>query len=281
MIDNAAIIMAKGVEIAAEKLAGVNDNMNASHFHDFAEIYYLLEGGRQYVIDGSLYPIEARTLVLIPPQVLHYSYGLKDVPFNRIVVYFREEGTGPALFKRACEAGGVMRLEGEDAAFIETQLAGLIAEEEHPDSDSQAMRRALLTLLLTRLLRLKLNRQEPVNSDRIRKVIRYLNDHYTEEISLDALAAHFYISKYHLCREFRKYTHNSIIEYLNFVRVIHAQRLFMETDKNVSEVAAAVGFASLTHFERIFTKMTGQKPLASRREIARAVEEKKTHRKEA
>ena len=99
--------------------------------------------------------------------------------------------------------------------------------------------------------------------------------------SLDALAAHFYISKYHLCREFRKYTHNSIIEYLNFVRVIHAQRLFMETDKNVSEVAAAVGFASLTHFERIFTKMTGQKPLASRREIARAVEEKKTHRKEA
>ncbi|NCC80517.1 MAG: AraC family transcriptional regulator, partial [Clostridia bacterium] len=55
MIDYAGIRMTEGQLIACERKEGMNDNMTKSHFHDFYEIYYLEEGGRNIIIEGSIY----------------------------------------------------------------------------------------------------------------------------------------------------------------------------------------------------------------------------------
>lgn len=271
MIDNAAVFMAQGVQIAAERKEGVNDNMSASHFHGFFEIYFLEEGSREYVVDGTLYHVEAMTAVLLPPNILHYSYGGPDKRFNRIVVYFREGALPPELFKRICQHNGVYAVENkEERAQLVMLLHALLKEEERSDSMHLLAQQDILELIVILLLRLTSSKVEPVNTGKIRKIVRYLNDHYVDDINLDDLAAHFFISKYHLCREFKKYTQNTIVEYLNFVRIIHAQRLFMESSDNISEIAQAVGFSSLTHFERVFSKLTGQRPNERRREILKS-----------
>ncbi len=269
MIDNAAVIMAQGVQIAVERKEGVNDNMNTSHFHAFFEIYFLEDGSREFVVDGTLYRIHPLSAVLLPPNVLHYSYGLTDQPFRRIVVYFREDVLPPALYQHLCRRCGVFSFQDEEQCHELQHLIHAILDEEenHHDSLSMQAKKALLELLVILILRLDASRVEPINTGKIRKVVRYLNDHYHEDISLDKLAQHFFISKFHLCREFKKYTQNTIVEYLNFVRIIHAQRLFMETTLNLSEIAHAVGFSSLTHFERVFFKMTQERPTDRRRQI--------------
>ena len=50
MLDTAAIIISQGKKIAYAYAEGVNDNMTQSHFHDFFELYYLLEGERMHMI---------------------------------------------------------------------------------------------------------------------------------------------------------------------------------------------------------------------------------------
>ena len=88
MLDTAAIIISQGKKIAYAYAEGVNDNMTQSHFHDFFELYYLLEGERMHMIEGEIYHLTANDFVLFPPHIMHHSYGEKDMPFKRIVLYF-------------------------------------------------------------------------------------------------------------------------------------------------------------------------------------------------
>ncbi|MDD5940744.1 MAG: helix-turn-helix domain-containing protein, partial [Lachnospiraceae bacterium] len=57
----------------------------------------------------------------------------------------------------------------------------------------------------------------------------------------------------------------TIVQYIHSTRVLNAQRHFMETDDNVSEVMSLTGFTNLTHFNRVFRDVTGMSPSAFRK----------------
>ena len=61
-------------------------------------------------------------------------------------------------------------------------------------------------------------------------------------------------------REFKKNTNRTIIDYIKRTRVMNAERLFIETDMNVTEVSTLTGFSNLTHFYRVFKEITGYSP---------------------
>ena len=81
-----------------------------------------------------------------------------------------------------------------------------------------------------------------------------------EDISVNQLAEILYVSPYHLCHEFKNATGKTIIQYLNTTRILHAQRLMLETDYNITQISREVGFSNLTHFNRTFKKITGVAP---------------------
>lgn len=95
---------------------------------------------------------------------------------------------------------------------------------------------------------------------RVTKVIQYIHNHYAEDISLKDLSERFYVSEYYLCREFKKSTKRTIVEYIRQTRIMNAKRLFMETDRNVTEVARETGFSNLTHFNRVFREIADVTP---------------------
>lgn len=67
MLDQAGIYMAQGEEIVGERLSGVNDNMMASHFHPYYELYYLEEGERYHLLEDDLYLLKAGEMILFSP----------------------------------------------------------------------------------------------------------------------------------------------------------------------------------------------------------------------
>lgn len=270
MIDSAAIFMSRGLDIAAQRQEGVNDNMSMGHFHNFFEFYFLEEGSRWFMISGSLFEIKPGSLVILPPHTMHYSYGDQDKPFKRIVVYFTKESVPEDLGRIFFNLSGVFSFNHEEEArFIRSLFEKLEAEEGIADPIHQSMQRSLLHVLIGKILRAGRQVAKPVNLGKIKKIIGYLSDHYNEDISLDDLSARFFMSKFHLCREFKKFTKNTIIEYLNHIRILHAQRLFMESDHNLSQIAKEVGFSSLTHFERTFRKIAGVSPNESKKALTR------------
>lgn len=196
MIDQAGIMMAQGALIASERIIGVNDNMAQSHYHEYFELYYLETGERFHMVQDRCYKMTAGEFIIFPPYVMHYSYGEKDMPFKRLVLYFRQE-------KRS----------------------------------------------------------------RINEIISYIHSHYYEDLKLECLAQQFYISPWYLCREFKRYTNSTLVNYINVTRIMNAQRSFMETDKNVTQISQEVGFSSLTHFNRVFKAVTGTTPSEYKRQF--------------
>ena len=89
--------------------------------------------------------------------------------------------------------------------------------------------------------------------------------HYHEDILLEEIAKTFFISPYHLCREFKRYTNSTVVQYVNITRIMNAQRKFMETDKNITEISKETGFSNITHFNRVFKAVTGMTPSGYRK----------------
>lgn len=111
-------------------------------------------------------------------------------------------------------------------------------------------------------------RREPEQlkeTGRTTQIVSYIHKHYQEDITLEQLAQMFYVSPFYLCREFKRYTNSTIVQYVNITRVMNAQRRLMETDKTVTEISRETGFSNLTHFNRVFKSITGTTPSGYRK----------------
>lgn len=96
--------------------------------------------------------------------------------------------------------------------------------------------------------------------EKILAVRNYLEEHFTEDINLDFLSALFFISKFHLSREFKKTTGVTIGNYLNSRRINEAKRLLRFTKEPISFIAAACGIPDVNYFTKVFTKYESMTP---------------------
>ena len=101
---------------------------------------------------------------------------------------------------------------------------------------------------------------------RIFEILNYINTHYAENLSLESVAQKFYISKFYLSHAFKEVTGFTFVEYLCNVRVKEAQRLLYKTNLSVADIAQQVGFGTVTHFGRVFRKISGESPVRYRKQ---------------
>ena len=267
MKDLAGERMRQGRDIWAERIAGVNDNMAQSHYHDFFEIYYLEKGTRTHVIYDQLYRIQNKELVLFSPYVMHYSFGERDAAFQRIVLYFRPgQICSPVLVETLKKGTGVYQLSHELSQRVEWLLHQLLAEQEQEKPYQPEYQSVLLNQLLMDLVRSTHAKHIPEQPERFAKVIRYLHENHRETITLEQLAANFYISPSYLCREFKRYTNTTVIQYLNVTRIMYAQRKLLETNQSISQIALDAGVSNITHFNRVFRQVAHLTPSAYRKQ---------------
>ena len=99
---------------------------------------------------------------------------------------------------------------------------------------------------------------------KIQQAVRFINDNYRTDISLDAVSWEVGMSPSHFSRIFRKVMGLSYQEYLNSRRITKAKNLLRTSPQSVTEIAVSLGFADPTGFGRIFKKLTKQTPSAYR-----------------
>ena len=97
-------------------------------------------------------------------------------------------------------------------------------------------------------------------------ILRYLNAHLTEPVTIDALAARFFVSKYHMMRRFREETGYSVHSYLANKRLLYAREL-LAAGAGAMEACFACGYGDYSAFSRAYKKRFGQSP-GRRREQA-------------
>lgn len=104
----------------------------------------------------------------------------------------------------------------------------------------------------------------------VTKAREFIEQHQGEEIALSDVAKAVHASTFHFCKTFKKATGFTFTQYVSLVRVAKAKHELANPQKRISEIAYEVGFQSLTHFNRIFRKITGQNPSEYREQVLKA-----------
>ncbi len=106
-----------------------------------------------------------------------------------------------------------------------------------------------------------------VESPMVSRAKLYITEHQHEELSLRQVAAAVNTSAFYFCKMFKQATGLTFTDYLARVRIEKVKNLLLNPHKRISEVAYEVGFQSLSQFNRVFRRVTGEAPTAWREKL--------------
>lgn len=241
------------------------------HFHDINEILFTLNDGCTFFLGGQVYPVRRGVLILIPEGVIHRKFNPdnQEIPVDTYTLHF-----SPALLEAySTPKTDFTQVFGNISTCIQIpderidhtiQLFERCLEEPDGTFGSDVVRNLhFLNILLDvyPLLTKSVDVEKPhsIISPLIADVIRSINSDLTRHISLDGLSSEFFVSKYNLCRQFKQETGFTVIEYLNSSRIQKACRILRQ-EKQLTNLAARVGFPSQSHFIHTFRRYTGITP---------------------
>ncbi len=245
------------------------------HNHSSYELYYYLQGNASFLVNGVEYQLDPHTLLVIPPNVFHGVRVHDEQPYERHTLEFGVDIIQPerrALLTRylpylpqADKAGGApcvkKNMEGTLMHSLFLQIDQL--NQRDPELQKQVMPILVENIMTTIMLfssdeepsHIPPPNPNPAQDD----IITYLNQHFTEPITLDDLSEKFYISKHHLNRSFRKATGTTVRDYLITKRVNYVQQMLINGIP-VTQAASLAGFGDYTAFYRAYLKRFGHAP---------------------
>lgn len=99
-----------------------------------------------------------------------------------------------------------------------------------------------------------------MNNDRVARVIRYIESNLTESLTIEDIAGTFYVNPKYLMRTFKKSTGLTIVQYVNYQKIVNSIDSLINTDNKILKIALDNGFNSLEYYSETFCKVTGMSP---------------------
>lgn len=148
-----------------------------------------------------------------------------------------------------------------NASPFQLLLEELLTLEETRSSNRELLENELLHRLATQLLLWQKEKDTDGHTDstlsKLQEIRSYLDEHYTEKLSLDELANRFYISKYHMSREFKKSFGITMGNYLTSLRITKAKEMLRFSDLQIETIARNCGIEDNSYFNKVFQKAEG------------------------
>lgn len=243
------------------------------HYHPECEISFVKRGFGTRMVGDNVEQFQEGDLLMLGPGLPHtlVSGEMMDYDMEVVVVQFPKELL-EARSLEIVELGGIGTLIDASARGLvfEGAAQSLIGDklERLPELEGFTRYHMLLEILNDlasvegrKLASLAYNpNKSSENEARIGRVCKYVHEHFTEEVTVEGLAALASMNKSAFCRFFKKMTGKTAVSYLNDLRIGMACQLLLK-DYAVSEVAFQSGFNSLTHFHRCFAARKKMSPL--------------------
>ena len=142
----------------------------------------------------------------------------------------------------------------KDSGLIESRREGKEVYYKAKDTEISRLMHQIIEEIMDIACPEKENESSASPSETAKRVHHYLLEHIDERITIEELSAIFHINPTTLKQTFKKLYGSSIAAHINEHRMKFAAKLLLETDKNISEVAKAVGYESQSKFTAAFQK---------------------------
>lgn len=242
--------------------------MSYMHYHNSYELYYVIDGCRDYFIGNQFFRATDGDFIFVPKNILHRTDGKGA---TRILLYFSDLfllnyfSQDIVNFVLTSFQPCVYHPSPEDSKHFHTIIKTLLNEfntqkniKKHKDSTMIAA--YLYELLFGFTFKKNTYSSNNFSDERISLIVDYINENYKKIDNIEEIAENFFISKYHLCRIFNKVLGISLVTYINMVKIRAACELMQKGSKNMVEIGLACGFNSSAYFCNVFKREMGISP---------------------
>lgn len=245
-----------------------------THTHSYYEFYFFMEGKVEMLIGQQRYPLQHGDVILIPPGVAHRVHVKNmEQPYRRFVFWIskeysrRLEEKSPDLvyLQKYVESTGnyILHNDAVTANAIQSRILRLLEEQQSSRFGRDAMIELCaneLFLYMNRAVYERLNPAFNSNQEELyRNLVAYVEGNLEEDLSLDALARKFYVSKYHISHLFKNNLGISAHQFITKKRLA-ACREAIEGGESITRASRAYGFGDYSCFFRAFKKEYGISP---------------------
>lgn len=246
------------------------------HTHEGLEVYYFIRGNANYVIGENIYDLSPGDMLLFRGSTIHRVNPSKDVPYIRSYVNFTESFLREQMSEEMLEKlmslfespnGMLIRWTLEERDEMETLFRTIHRENERESFGYELILKTLLVQMLIAIYR-KTKRlheiapagQQSYSQENVRRILQYINQHFTENFSLQELSNELHLNKYYICHCFKEVTGYTINNYAISKRIEEAKKMLRATDEPIGFISEKLGFNTAVHFSRSFKKYAGMSP---------------------
>ena len=247
------------------------------HIHSNLELFYFEQGEGVVEVGKSVIQVRAHHLFIVDSSKLHLQY-CKDKNASLLYYAFSVDNVALAGFNKNCVTrDGFFHyaFESEDNE-IYRKILQLCQEKEKKEYNYIAKIALIFNEIFVDILRLVFsgfvssiqNETNIVNTGALESAKAYIDEHFAEELTIDDLAKHAFMSKSYFITQFKHFFHVTPKQYLNLVRVQNACALLTASEDSVVKIALKVGFSNPVYFTELFTKIVKIAPSAYRKRYA-------------
>ena len=254
---------AKLLNIASSRYGG--DWHSVPHTHNHTELFFIVSGKGQFLIQDQFFPVGINNLVIINPNVLHTEDSLNAQPLEYIVLGI----DGIELANDENSNGQFSILDHMESVEISGCLRNILREMEQKNTGYEDVCQAYMEILIIRLMRsttLSVPSEPQISSGnrQCAAVRRYIDLHFKEPLTLEQLAEESHMNKNYLSHAFKREYGTSPINYMISRRIEESKYLLAETDLSMTQIAQLLGFSSLSYFSQVFRRTQSVSPLEYR-----------------
>ena len=252
----------------------INIDTIEQHYHPNYELYFFLEGNVEYKIMDNTYHLQQGDFLIIPPETVHGPQEIdRNKPYCRFVLWVSEEFINFLnSFIDDLEFGIKFSIDNDiykyhlDYVSYNDIFGNFLDLWQEYNENNMFKNTTIINCIITILL--KINRIIYENSNMSSKtpkkelytlVFEYINRNITSDLTLESIANHFFVSKYHVAHIFKDNLGISLHQYVIKKRLNSCRRA-IASGEPITSVAEKFGFADYTSFFRAFKKEYGISP---------------------
>ena len=260
---------------------GASANLNFVHYDKDLIIEYYRKGNSSIHIEGNIYNIAEGDIVILNPDELHVTMYENDVYIEKIVLHIgdtilQQFGCEKNVFldnisKKTKGQGNLILSENVKNLRIDERLEKCLNYAKTNTVESQILLTCKAIEILSQFSMLfeknnTINNQVATSNANVKRIIDYINRHFTEEVTLDVLANRFHFSKYYISHLFKDYVGVSPYDYLIMRRLYNCNNL-IRANHTVKEACFKVGFNNYSNFYRLYKKHFKITPLEFKEQL--------------